>query len=71
MLRYCEADLFGFLLLLFCFVSFFLAFLGGAEYCDMESKKDFEDFQGSGKNSVALGCFTLYLHFIKVLAYFG
>lgn len=46
MVEHCNADLF--------FFNFVLALLGGAEYCNKESKKDDEDFQGSGKKSVAL-----------------
>lgn len=50
---------------LFGFFFFVLALPGGAEYCNKKSKKDYEDFQGPGKKSVALGYFTLYLHFVR------
>lgn len=46
LVEHCNADL--------VFLNFVLALLGGAEYCNKESKKDDEDFQGSGKKSVAL-----------------
>lgn len=50
---------------LICFFLYsFLTLLGGAEYCNKESKTDCEDFQGPGKKSAALGWFTLCLNFI-------
>lgn len=38
---YCEADLVVF--------HFVLALLGGTDYCNKKSKKNYEDFQGPGK----------------------
>lgn len=54
---YCEAYLVVF--------HFVLALLGGTECCNKKSKKNYEDFQGLGKKSMALRCFTLYWHFIR------
>lgn len=52
LIGYCEADLVVF--------HFVLIVLGGTECCNKKSKKNYEDFQGPGKKSMALGCFTLH-----------